>query len=183
MRKGARIAFGVSAIILTSVILLGGYLWVNVSSSADLIPLGRAAPDFTANTSDNKKMRLSDMRGKKRVVLVFYPGDNTPVCTAQLCSFRDHWEALQSENTVVYGVNPATSEAHHAFAEKNRLPFPLLVDVKGEIARQYGCNAPFGLVKRTVYIVDREGRVVWAQRGNPATDEVLKALHTLKDTP
>jgi peroxiredoxin Q/BCP len=126
-------------------------------------------------------VHLSALRGQKRVVLVFYPGDYTPVCTAQLCSFRDNWEALQAENTVVYGVNPANQEKHSGFATQNRLPFPLLVDANGAIAGSYGCRALFGIVKRTVYIIDRQGRVVWAKRGNPPPSEVLKALHDLKD--
>jgi len=153
----------------------------SMESRADLIPVGQAAPDFTAPTSDGKTVHLAELRGQKRVVLVFYPGDYTPVCTAQLCSFRDNWDALQAEDTVVYGVNPAKQEKHAGFAAKFQLPFPLIVDTDSAIAGSYGCRALFGIVKRTVYVLDRNGKVAWVKRGNPAPDEVLQALHALKD--
>lgn len=153
----------------------------SMSSRSDMIPLGQTAPDFMAMTSDGSSVHLADLLGQKRVVLVFYPGDYTPVCTAQLCAFRDNWQALQGENAVVYGINPADKEKHSGFAAKNRLPFPLIVDTKGEIADHYGCRAIFGIVKRTVYVIDRNGKVAWAQRGNPAPSEILQALRDLKD--
>ena len=164
-------------------LILGGYLLTSMNSHSDMIPIGHSAPDFKAATSEGPSVHLADLKGQKRVVLVFYPGDYTPVCTAQLCSFRDNWDALQAENTVVYGVNPASKEKHNGFAAKNHLPFPLLVDEKGEIADRYGCRALFGIVKRTVYVIDRKGDIVWAQRGNPSPSLILQALRELKDDP
>lgn len=145
-------------------------------SRSELIPIGDAAPDFTAAGSDGSSVQLSALRGRKRVVLVFYPGDNTPVCTAQLCAFRDSWEALQAEDTVVYGINPAGEAKHARFAERQQFPFPLLADEGGKIAALYGCRGLFGFVKRTVYGIDEEGRVVFAQRGNPPPLDVLRAF-------
>ena len=181
-RKGPRIVGGLASLILLSTLLLGGHMWNSMQSSSDLIPVGQAAPDFTAVTNEGGTVRLSELRGRKRLVLVFYPGDGTPVCTAQLCAFRDNWSAVQSENAVVYGVNPANRERHSGFASKNGLPFPLLVDTNSEIAGRYGCRALFGIVKRTVYIIDRNGRIVWVQRGNPSPSEILRELHGLKDS-
>ena len=126
--------------------------------------------------------RLSDLRGRQRIVLIFYPGDNTPVCTAQLCALRDHWEELQSAETAVFGINPAGTERHARFAERHRLPFPLIADIGGRIAAQYGCRALFGLIRRTVFIIDHSGRIAYAQRGNPSPAEILHALHDLKET-
>src|SRR5437870_2604743 len=84
----------------------------------NLIPVAEVAPDFTAVASDGTTVCLSAFQGKKRVVLVFYPADNTPVCTAQLCALRDDWAQFQAEETVVYGVNPANAEKHARFTAK-----------------------------------------------------------------
>src|SRR5262249_41008519 len=120
-----------------------------------LIPLGEAAPDFTATTNDGTTVQLAAHRGKARVVLVFYPGDDTPVCTAQLCGMRDNWTQFQAEETVVYGVNPAGVEKHTRFVAKYAFPFPLIADAGSRIAALYGCRALFGLVRRTVYLIDK----------------------------
>jgi thioredoxin-dependent peroxiredoxin len=89
---------------------------MSLESRSDLIPLGQLTPNFTAMTSEGNPLHLADLRGRKRVVLVFYPGDYTPVCTSQLCSFRESWKALQAENAVAYGVNPADRGQHRTFA-------------------------------------------------------------------
>src|SRR5579862_1230073 len=180
-KKGIQFAKGVGALLLLSALLVGGFLWTSMQSRSDLIPVGQLAPDFAAMTGDGHTVHLADLRGKRRVVLVFYPGDFTPVCTSQLCSFRDSWSALQAENAVAFGVNPADQGRHRAFATTIHLPFPLIVDAKGEIAARYGCRALFGIVKRTVYVLDRQGRVVWVKRGNPPPAEILQILHSLKD--
>src|SRR5438105_3018556 len=133
-RKALRLVGGVGLLLLLSALLLGGILLTSMESRSDMIPVGQAAPDFTAETSDGRTVQLSELRGQKRVVLVFYPGDYTPVCTAQLCAFRDNWKALQAENAVVYGVNPSNKEKHSGFATKIGLPFPLLADTNGVIA-------------------------------------------------
>ncbi len=146
-----------------------------------LIPIGQQAPDFTAPLSDGSSLTLSALRGDKRVVLVFYPGDNTPVCTSQLCALRDTWNEFQARDTAVYGVNPAGAERHAGFAARHSFPFPLIVDVGGKIAAAYGCRMLFGLIRRTVYVVDRQGRVAYTERGNPSPSEVLRALTQLHD--
>ena len=147
----------------------------------DLIPIGEPAPDFTAQASDGATISLSPFRGRSPVVLVFYPGDNTPLCTAQLCAIRDTWDSFQSQNAVVFGVNPADEAKHTGFVGKHHFPFPLLVDADNRIAAQYGCKGWFGLVKRSVYVIDTRGRVVYARRGNPAPAEILAALVRLQD--
>jgi peroxiredoxin Q/BCP len=152
-----------------------------VSHRADLIPPGETAPDFTAEASDGVTVHLAALRGRTRVVLVFYPADNTPGCTAQLCALRDSWASLQRANAAVYGVNPAGAARHAEFAAKHRLPFPLIADLRGKIAEDYGCRALFGLIKRSVYVIDRRGRIVFSQRGTPPTDVILRALQGLQD--
>ncbi len=180
-RKRVRVAAGVGLLLATVGLTFGIVLMKSMETRSDLLPVGHIAPDFFAKTSNGEIVHLADMRKHKRVVLVFYPGDYTPLCTAQLCSFRDNWDALQTEDAIVFGVNPAEKEKHAGFAAKNRLPFPLIVDRGNEIARAYGCRAMLGIVKRTVYILDRQGHVAWVKRGNPAPSEVLRVLHDLKD--
>ena len=148
-----------------------------------MIKVGEIAPDFTARLSDNSSLTLSAFRGASRVVLVFYPGDNTPTCTSQLCALRDTWPDFQTLHTRVYGVNPAGEERHSRFAARNRFPFPLIVDTGGKVAAAYGCRMMFGLIKRTVFMVDRQGRIAYARRGNPSPDELLKVLARVDDGP
>lgn len=152
-----------------------------MSNRSDLIAVGEMAPDFTAQVSDGSQVRLADHRGKQRVVLVFYPGDNTPVCTAQLCAFRNSWKELEGADAAVYGVNPASVARHADFAARQQFPFPLIADTGGKIAADYGCRALFGLIRRTVYVIDLQGRIALAQRGNPAPAQILRVLGALQD--
>ena len=176
-----RITTSIAALFLLVSIIVFAVISHSMGSRSDLIAVGQPAPDFSAKASDGGTVHLSTQQGYRRVVLVFYPGDYTPVCTAQLCSFRDAWAGLQAEKTVVYGINPAGVAQHAGFAEQNRLPFPLIEDANGDIARRYGCRAPFGLVKRTVYVIDRRGKVAWVERGNPSPSTILPVLRSLAD--
>jgi peroxiredoxin Q/BCP len=139
---------------------------------SDPLPAGSPAPDFTLPKQDGGTMSLSKLRGKN-VVLVFYPGDDTPVCRKQLCEFRDQWSAARKLNTQVFGVNPANAASHSKFQEKYRLPFPLLVDAGQKVAALYRASGLF--VKRTVYLIGPDGVIRYAQRGKPNPADVLAA--------
>jgi len=105
---------------------------------------------------------------------VFYPRDQTSVCTEQLCQLRDHWVQLQERNVQVFGVNPQNAVSHAEFRRKQTLPFPLLVDQGQKVGRLYRAN---GLVpKRTVYLIGGDGKILFAQRGMPSPDQILDAL-------
>jgi peroxiredoxin Q/BCP len=137
------------------------------------LPVGAPAPDFVLPDQDGNRVKLSAMRGSN-VVLVFYPGDDTLVCTRQLCEFRDDWSAMRAANAVVLGINPARGSRHSRFRDKHRFPFPLLVDQGQKIGRLYraaGLLAP----RRTVYLVGPDGTIRYARRGKPAPAEVLAA--------
>lgn len=140
---------------------------------AELLPMGTEAPYFSLQSHEGTTVTLSEFRGKKRVILVFYPGDDTPGCTQQLCSFRDQYTGLADRDTVVLGINPANAESHKAFVKKNRFPFPLLVDQGGKVAAAYGCRASNGTIKRTVYVIDKYGKVEFAERGAPLMIELI----------
>jgi peroxiredoxin Q/BCP len=135
------------------------------------LSVGTIAPDFSAKTQDGASVSLQSLRGKN-VVLVFYPADDTSVCTQQLCEFRDNWNAVQTKNTMVFGVNPAASTRHESFQKKYKLPFPLIVDEDATIAKAYNSWVAF-VPKRTVYLIGPDGKIRYAQRGKPSPSEVL----------
>ena len=140
---------------------------------SDPLPVGSTAPDFTVADDTGRNVSLASLRGKN-VVLVFYPGDNTPGCTKQLCQMRDNWDRLKAKNVQVYGVNPQSAGSHAGFRQKQKLPFPLLVDRGQGVAKLYHASGPF--VKRTVYLIDVDGKIRLARRGAPSPNEVLAAL-------
>jgi len=136
------------------------------------LPAGTIAPSFSLPDEQGRIATLDQHRGKQNVVLVFYPADDTPVCTKQACEFRDDWASVSSANTVVYGINTRSAESHRRFREKHRLPFSLLVDKGQRVAKLYNTNGP--IIKRTVYLIGKDGRIKFAQRGKPTPSEVLK---------
>jgi thioredoxin-dependent peroxiredoxin len=140
---------------------------------SDPLPEGTPAPGFTLPDQDGKAVSLSALRGQN-VVLVFYPADDTGVCTIQLGEFRDEWAEVKARNAVVFGVNSDSAAKHLTFKEKQQLPFPLLVDEGQQVARLYHANRPM-IVKRTVYLIGPDGVIRYARRGRPAPHEVLKA--------
>src|SRR5512132_1669505 len=95
---------------------------------AALLSLGSPAPDFTLNEDTGARVKLSEWLAKGPVVLVFYPMDETPGCTKQLCEIRDHWSEFQQKGVAVFGVNPGSAASHAKFRENQNYPFPLLVD-------------------------------------------------------
>jgi peroxiredoxin Q/BCP len=137
------------------------------------LAVGAAAPDFSIPDQDGNQVSLAALRGRN-AVLVFYPGDNTPGCTKQLCDFRDSWAGVAQRNAVVFGVNPAGATRHGKFRQRYNFPFPLLVDQDQRVARLYNAYTPIA-VKRTVYLIGPDGVIRFARRGMPAPSEVLAA--------
>jgi peroxiredoxin Q/BCP len=139
---------------------------------SDPLPVGAAAPDFTLPDQLGHAVALSALRGRN-VVLVFYPGDNTPGCTKQLCQFRDSWSAVKQKGAEIFGVNPQSATAHEKFHEKFHFQFPLLVDEGQKVAALYHANGL--IVKRTVYVIGPDGKIRFGKRGMPQPSEVLAA--------
>jgi peroxiredoxin Q/BCP len=137
------------------------------------LPAGSIAPDFSLPDQDGNLVTLSELRGSN-VVLVFYPADDTSVCTKQLCEFRDRWSLVLEKNTTVLGMNPAKSESHAKFRDRFQLPFPILVDRGQKVGAAYHAR---GLVvpRRTVYLIGPDGVIRYARRGKPEPEEVLAA--------
>ena len=128
-----------------------------------MLKVGDEAPSFEATASDGRKLRLADFRGKKNVVLYFYPRDFTRVCTAEVCGFRDMYADLASKDTEVIGVSLDSDESHQRFAAEHRVPFPLVADGDKSLARAYGAigtvRGILGLAKRITFVVDKQGRI------------------------
>jgi thioredoxin-dependent peroxiredoxin len=134
------------------------------------LPVGIPAPDFSLPDDGGRMVTLSTLAGKN-VVLIFYPGDDTPGCTRQLCEFRDGWGPARARGVEVFGVNPGGASSHARFREKFQLPFPLLVDRGRKVASLYHANGL--VVKRTVYRIGPDGAIRFARRGAPPPAEVL----------
>jgi peroxiredoxin Q/BCP len=124
------------------------------------IQVGDRAPDFAATAQDGRNLKLSDYLGKKAVVLYFYPKDNTSICTAQACSFRDAYEDFAQAGAEVIGVSSDSPESHRRFAEKQRLPFALVSDQDQSLRKAFGVPKTLALFPgRVTYVIDREGIV------------------------
>lgn len=119
--------------------------------------VGDSAPDFELDGTSGR-FRLSDHRGE-RVVLLFYPGDNTPVCTRQFCSYRDNPEAFGRLDATVVGISSQSVASHESFTAEHGLNLPLLADEDSEVAKVYGAHTPIVGTKRAAVIVDEEGIV------------------------
>ncbi|MCF4968971.1 peroxiredoxin [Nostoc sp. CMAA1605] len=148
------------------------------------IKVGDTAPDFTLPNQNGSTVSLSDFRGKKSVVLYFYPKDETPGCTAESCAFRDQYEVFQGVGAEVIGVSGDSSESHQRFAAKYNLPFTLLSDKGDKVRKLYGATAAFGLFPgRVTYVIDQQGTVQYVFdsmlnfKGH--VDEALKTLQQL----
>lgn len=145
---------------------------------------GAMAPDFQLMDQNGKVHRLSAYQGHW-LVLYFYPKDDTPGCTKEACEFRDEYERLAEMGVTLLGVSLDDIESHQAFAAKYHLPFPLLSDANGEIAKRFGSLfqlGPLKFAKRHSFIIDPQGRIVREYRDvNPKThsDEVISDLKAL----
>jgi peroxiredoxin len=141
----------------------------------------KEAPDFTLKDGDGKDWSLSGNRGKT-VVLLFYPGDNTPVCTAQLCSVRDHWSEYQGTGAEVIGISTDTVKSNKGFADKHSLPLRLLSDPDRNVSEMYGMRSWLpGRAARGVVVIDKEGNIVYSKAQplslfRPADSDVLDAI-------
>jgi thioredoxin-dependent peroxiredoxin len=132
---------------------------------------GDIAPDFKLKSDDDKNYSLSDFRGKKQVILYFYPKDDTPGCTKEACSFRDNLSSLSKEGIQVLGVSMDDLTSHSKFRAKYSLNFPLLADTDGNVSKQYGVyklknnyGKKYWGIERSTFIIGKEGKVKKAIR-------------------
>jgi peroxiredoxin Q/BCP len=129
--------------------------------------VGDAAPDFTlpgVQGHERRDYTLSAYRGQK-VLLAFYPGDFTPGCTRQLCTYRDNFDEFEDVAATVLGISPQDVDSHERWIDKQGFQFPLLADTERKVARAYGITAPVIGVKRSVFLVDTEGVIQYRYTG------------------
>lgn len=129
------------------------------------IQIGQAAPDFSANNQNGKPLSLGDFKGKK-LVLYFYPKDDTPGCTAEACSLRDHYQTFLAQGYSILGVSPDNEVKHQKFIAKYELPFDLLADTDHAVAEAYGVwveKSMYGRqymgIARTTFVIDENGQI------------------------
>jgi len=139
------------------------------------------APDFALADGNGADWRLSDQRGKV-VVLLFYPGDETPICTRQMCSVRDRWEDYAATGAEVVGISTNSVESHKSFATHHRLPLRLLADIDRKVADSYGAQSLIpGKVARSVFVINRDGVITYRDVRplglfKPKDDDTIKAI-------
>lgn len=148
--------------------------------------LGETAADFSLKDGDGNEWTLSNYIGHT-IVLLFYPGDNTPVCTAQMCSVRDHWSEYQATGAEVVGISTNTVDSHRDFAEKNQLPLRLLSDPDGKVAGLYDMKSWLpGRAARGVVVIDKQGRIAYHKVQpisffKPSDADVLAAIKAVRE--
>lgn len=158
------------------------------AAHADELQPGQAAPAFALMDQSGKTQQLSAYQGRW-VVLYFYPKNDTPGCTKEACNFRDDIAKLRSLGAQVLGVSIDNTESHAKFAEKHALPFPLLADTNGSVAKSYGSFrslGPLQFARRHTFIIDPSGRIAKIYRSvDPDTHsgEVIADLKSLQQTP
>jgi thioredoxin-dependent peroxiredoxin len=126
------------------------------------LSVGDKAPPFELAGTGGRSYSLSEYHGKG-VILAFYPGDFTPVCTKQFCSYRDDGDRIEALGVPMLGISPQSVESHERFAEEHGLTVPLLSDVGKRVARSYGVLGPGGYLRRSIFLVDGEGIVGYRQ--------------------
>jgi peroxiredoxin Q/BCP len=151
----------------------------------DTLNVGDLAPDFSLLSDTGETVRLSDLRGR-RVVLYFYPKDDTSGCTTQACGFRDAYPQIEEKNAIVLGISPDGVKSHQKFRTKHNLPFTLLVDDEHSAAEAYGVwqeKSMYGKkymgIVRSHFVIDEQGRLADVQIKVSPTDSVAKALAVL----
>ena len=148
------------------------------------IPVGQPAPEFNLLDQKGQNVSLKDFRGKKPIVLYFYPKDDTPGCTTQACTFRDQFEDFKDAGAEVLGVSSDSPESHAQFATKYRLPFRLLSDTGEKVRNLYGVSSTLGLLPgRLTFVIDKQGviRHSFSSQFRPKK-HVEEALKILKES-
>jgi len=149
--------------------------------TAQKVIVGAEAPDFKLADGTGKEWQLNDQRGKV-VVLLFYPGDETPICTRQMCSLRNHWQEYLATGAEIVGISTDSVESHRSFAEHHNLPLTLLSDTQRMVADTYGARSIIpGKVARSVFVIDGKGIVRHRDVRplglfRPKDDDVIKAI-------
>jgi peroxiredoxin Q/BCP len=143
------------------------------------LAIGTPAPDFRLPATAGRTVSLSDYQGKQHLILVFYVGDNTPDCNRQLASLQEEMAELEACNAAVIGINTGALAEHERYVQQLGLSFPLLHDAGAQVAALYGARQDDGTVRRTVYVIDRQGIIRYGKPGMHWNEEFFTALGSL----
>lgn len=147
---------------------------------ADPLPVGIRAPNFSLPATGGQKVSLSDFRGRRHLIVVFYPGNDTPGCNRQLSALRDDLEHFEKAGAGIIAVNPGSVASHERYAKKFNFNFPILSDAKREVARAFFSLKDNGKnIQRTVYIIDKGGIIQFAKQGTASHEELFQILQRL----
>jgi peroxiredoxin Q/BCP len=146
------------------------------------VKVGDKAPDFTLKSGSGQTVSLSDFKGKKSVVVFFYPKDETSVCTKEACAFRDQFQVFKDLGAEVIGVSSDSEASHKGFAEHHKLPYTLLSDEGGKLRKTYGVPSTMGIIPgRVTYVIDKDGIVKHIFNSQTEGEKhVTEAIATLK---
>ena len=145
------------------------------------LTIGSNAPEFKLKAYPSGEYSLSQFKGKKNIILAFYPKDDTPGCTTENCAFRDDLSQFNAANTQVFGISCDDIKSHEAFSKKFNFTHPLLSDVDGEVARKYGCyQEQKGYSSRKLFVIDKQGKIQRVVDGMPSNNEILDFIKALK---
>lgn len=165
---------------MAAMLALGCSLALNLPAASaqevTTLTTGDKAPDFSLKDQDGNTFKMSDMAGKKKLIIFFYPKDESPVCTAEACAFRDAYEKYNDAGAVIVGINSGTVESHKAFASKNHLPFILLSDPGNVVLNKFGVKEQdFGnnmkVSGRETFVIGLDGTIVYSFRDFMKGDE------------
>ena len=176
------------------VLLVAGFIFTSNSTStvakdaqaktekAHDVKVGDKAPDFTLKSGSGQTVSLSDFKGKKSVVVFFYPKDETSVCTKEACAFRDQFQVFKDLGAEVIGVSSDSEASHKGFAEHHKLPYTLLSDEGGKLRKAYGVPSTMGIIPgRVTYVIDKDGIVKHVFNSQTEGEKhVTEAIATLK---
>lgn len=144
--------------------------------------VGDFAPEFVAKDQNGNEINSKEILQKELLMLVFYPGDDTPGCTSQLCEIRDKWDKFKEFNVKILGVNQGKNDSHTKFISKFQFPFDLIQDDNREISHKFGAIGKFfvsEITKRGVFIIDQSGKIIYKHWGMQNNEEIFELLKTL----
>jgi thioredoxin-dependent peroxiredoxin len=160
---------------------------MNTESKRGII-IGKPAPVFTLQDHSGSFVNLTGSIKVSSVILVFYPGDFTPVCTKQLCDYRDNMEQFHSFGVQLFGISKNDRDSHSKFVDAHKFPFPLLTDPDNKVAKQYGCSSLFmlGSISRAVFLVNTKGMILYRYieptvLTRRKSDDLIKVIKQLRD--
>ena len=144
--------------------------------------VGEMAPNFVAFDQNGNEIDSAKILQKERLMLVFYPGDDTPGCTTQLCEIRDKWDKFKEFNVKILGVNQGKNDSHTKFISKFQFPFDIIQDDGREVSKMFGAIGKFfvsEITKRGAFVIDMDGKIIfqdWGMQNNEEIFEILKKL-------